>query len=59
MSEYIFSPPTVESLPIVGHEERFPVRRLFFVGRNYHAHAVEMGRPVFALSSIRWNPCVM
>jgi fumarylpyruvate hydrolase len=23
-----------------------PVNRLFFVGRNYHAHAVEMGRPV-------------
>jgi fumarylpyruvate hydrolase len=25
---------------------RFPVNRLFFVGRNYHAHAVEMGKPV-------------
>ncbi|RYF29361.1 MAG: FAA hydrolase family protein, partial [Comamonadaceae bacterium] len=25
---------------------RMPVNRLFFVGRNYHAHAVEMGRPV-------------
>jgi fumarylpyruvate hydrolase len=29
-----------------GKAERFPVRRLFFVGRNYHAHAVEMGKPV-------------
>jgi fumarylpyruvate hydrolase len=29
-----------------GREERYPVQRLFFVGRNYHAHAVEMGRPV-------------
>lgn len=46
MSKYLFSPPAVESLPIVGLEERYPVRRLFFVGRNYHAHAVEMGRPV-------------
>ena len=29
-----------------GRTEHFPVGRLFFVGRNYHAHAVEMGRPV-------------
>jgi fumarylpyruvate hydrolase len=29
-----------------GLRERAPVNRLFFVGRNYHAHAVEMGRPV-------------
>jgi len=29
-----------------GKTERLPVNRLFFVGRNYHAHAIEMGRPV-------------
>ena len=29
-----------------GKNERLPINRLFFVGRNYHAHAVEMGRPV-------------
>jgi fumarylpyruvate hydrolase len=29
-----------------GKSERMPINRLFFVGRNYHAHAVEMGRPV-------------
>jgi len=29
-----------------GLRERLPIHRLFFVGRNYHAHAVEMGRPV-------------
>jgi len=29
-----------------GQASRFPINRLFFVGRNYHAHAVEMGRPV-------------
>ncbi len=34
------------SLPVRGKTERFPVNRLFFVGRNYHAHAVEMDRPV-------------
>jgi fumarylpyruvate hydrolase len=29
-----------------GVDARFPVNRIFCVGRNYHAHAVEMGRPV-------------
>jgi fumarylpyruvate hydrolase len=33
-------------VPVRGKSERFPIRRLFFVGRNYHAHAAEMGRPV-------------
>jgi fumarylpyruvate hydrolase len=43
---YLFPPPPVPSLPVRGKVERFPINRLFFVGRNYHAHAVEMGRPV-------------
>lgn len=43
---YVFSPPPVPSLPVRGRRERYPVARLFFVGRNYHAHAAEMGRPV-------------
>ncbi len=34
-----------------GKKERLPINRLFFVGRNYHAHAVEMGRPVDKSSS--------
>ncbi len=34
------------SLPVRGEDKRLPVQRLFFVGRNYHAHAVEMGKPV-------------
>ncbi len=46
MSTYLFTPPVVQSLAIRGKTERFPVNRLFFVGRNYHAHAVEMGKPV-------------
>jgi len=36
----------VPSLPVRGTQARLPIHRLFFVGRNYHAHAVEMGRPV-------------
>jgi fumarylpyruvate hydrolase len=43
---YLWTPPPVYSLPVRGSEQRLPVNRLFFVGRNYHAHAVEMGRPV-------------
>lgn len=43
---YLWSPPPVCSVPVRGKNERYPVNRLFFVGRNYHAHAVEMGRPV-------------
>ena len=46
MTAYLWTPPVVPSLPVRGKAERLPVRRLFFVGRNYHAHAVEMGRPV-------------
>ena len=41
-----WNPPPMASLPVRGSTQRLPVNRLFFVGRNYHAHAVEMGRPV-------------
>jgi len=43
---YLWNPPPVYSLPVRGEAARLPVNRLFFVGRNYHAHAVEMGKPV-------------
>jgi fumarylpyruvate hydrolase len=46
MTNYIFTPPETKSVAIIGKQERFPINRLFFVGRNYHAHAVEMGKPV-------------
>jgi fumarylpyruvate hydrolase len=45
-STYVFAPPPVYSLPVRGTRQRLATNRLFFVGRNYHAHAVEMGRPV-------------
>jgi len=45
-STYVFDLPPVYSLPVRGTRQRLAVYRLFFVGRNYHAHAVEMGRPV-------------
>jgi fumarylpyruvate hydrolase len=40
---YVVSPPAVISLPVRGSGDRFPVRRIYCVGRNYAAHAVEMG----------------
>ncbi|TVT55304.1 MAG: fumarylacetoacetate hydrolase family protein [Azoarcus sp. PHD] len=43
---YLWNPPPVPSLPVRGIAERYPVNRIFCVGRNYHAHAVEMGVPV-------------
>jgi fumarylpyruvate hydrolase len=42
MADYVFPPPTVVSVPVVGGGS-FPVRRVFCVGRNYAAHAREMG----------------
>ena len=40
---YAFPPHPVSSLPIIGGDARFPVRRIFCVGRNYADHAREMG----------------
>lgn len=39
----VFQPHPVATLPIAGSEQRFPVRRIFCVGRNYADHAREMG----------------
>jgi fumarylpyruvate hydrolase len=46
MTTYLWAPSAVQSLPVQGSTQRLPINRLFFVGRNYHAHAAEMGRPV-------------
>ena len=44
MSEtYTFTPPAVVSVPVVGSAARFPVHRVYCVGRNYEDHAKEMG----------------
>lgn len=40
---YVFDPPTITSLPVVGTNTRFPVRRVYCVGKNYAAHVIEMG----------------
>lgn len=40
---YVLTPPAQASLSVAGMAERFPVHRVYCVGRNYAAHAVEMG----------------
>ncbi len=43
MPEYVFSPPEIPALPVLGIDRLFPVRRIYAVGRNYAEHAIEMG----------------
>jgi fumarylpyruvate hydrolase len=40
---FIFPAPAVVGLPVNGSDAAFPVRRVYCVGRNYAAHAREMG----------------
>jgi fumarylpyruvate hydrolase len=40
---FVFTPPAVVSVPVLGTTERFPVHRIYCVGRNYEEHAKEMG----------------
>ncbi len=63
MTEFVFPPPGPMAAPIRGRAERFPIRRIFCVGRNYEAHAREMGGAVdreapfyFTKSSIHYAP---
>lgn len=42
----LFPPPAVPLLAIIGRPEGYPVARIFCVGRNYAAHAAEMGNAV-------------
>lgn len=44
MTDYVIPPAPQASVAIAESEARFPVRRIFCVGRNYAAHAREMGR---------------
>ncbi len=40
---YVFPPAPTVSVPVQGRAERFPVHRIYCVGRNYEEHAKEMG----------------
>ena len=58
----IIPAPPQASLPVRGSDARFPVRRIYCVGRNFADHATEMGasvdrgNPVFE-GSIGWLEC--
>ncbi len=43
MTDLLFSAPDWPTVPLHGEPAAFPVRRVFCVGRNYAAHAAEMG----------------
>lgn len=40
---FVFEAPPVASVAVLGADARFPVRRIFCVGRNYADHVREMG----------------
>lgn len=40
---YAIPAPKVTTVPVAGSDTVFPVRRIYCVGRNYAAHAIEMG----------------
>jgi fumarylpyruvate hydrolase len=44
MSPFVIPPPELPSLAVAGSGQRFPIRRVYCVGRNYAAHAREMGK---------------
>jgi fumarylpyruvate hydrolase len=52
-NNHVFDPPPITSLPVAGTNSRFPVRRVYCVGKNYADHVVEMGgdlersKPIF------------
>jgi fumarylpyruvate hydrolase len=43
MTAFVITPPATASVAVAGSQERFPIRRVFCVGRNYASHAREMG----------------
>lgn len=42
-TDYTHALPPLPSVPVVGTDQRFAVRRIYCVGRNYADHAIEMG----------------
>ncbi len=43
MTQLAFKAPEIVTAPIRGSDKLYPIRRIFCVGRNYEAHAKEMG----------------
>lgn len=58
----LFDLPPLPQVPVMGSDDTFPVRRIFCVGRNYAAHAAEMGVEVdreapFYFTKTPWAIC--
>ncbi len=43
MTDYVINPSPTIGVPVTGTSQLFPVRRVYCIGRNYAAHAIEMG----------------
>ena len=43
MTKYVIEPAQQVVLPVRGSDAKFPVRRIYCIGRNYADHAIEMG----------------
>jgi len=43
MSKFVIETPPIATIAVAGTDAVFPVRRVYCIGRNYAAHAVEMG----------------
>jgi fumarylpyruvate hydrolase len=43
MSDLVLDAPVLPTVPVAGTDRRYPVRRIYCVGRNYAAHIREMG----------------
>ena len=54
--DFVFPPAPQASLAVQGTDARFPMRRIFCVGRNYEAHAREMGKDPTRLASSPIRP---
>lgn len=46
MPDFVFPPAPIASVPVAGSTARFPVHRIYCVGRNFADHAREMGAEV-------------
>ena len=44
MTDYVIAPPAQPALAVQGTDKKFPVRRIWCVGRNYIEHIREMGQ---------------
>lgn len=44
--DFVIPPPATPSVPVQGCNARFPIHRIYGIGRNYAEHAMEMGTTI-------------